>query len=42
LGLNREGGKTLIIVTHNDVLVERIASLDSGRVIHLRDGRISL
>jgi len=42
LGLNREGGKTLIIVTHNEVLVERIASLDSGRVIHLRDGRISL
>jgi len=40
LGLNRERGKTLIIVTHNDVLVERIASLDSGRVIHLRDGRI--
>jgi len=41
LGLNRERGKTLIIVTHNDVLVERIASLDSGRVIHLRDGRIT-
>lgn len=40
LGLNRERGKTLIIVTHNEVLIERIASLDSGRIIHLRDGRI--
>ena len=40
LGLNRERGKTLIIVTHNEVLIERIASLESGRIIHLRDGRI--
>lgn len=40
LRLDRERGKTLIIVTHNEVLIERIASLDSGRIIHLCDGRI--
>lgn len=40
LGLNQGKGKTLIIVTHNEALVKKIASLDSGRVIHLRDGRI--
>ncbi|MFB0528030.1 MAG: ABC transporter ATP-binding protein [bacterium] len=40
LALNRERGKTLVIVTHNEMLVERIAGLDSGRVIQLRDGKI--
>ncbi|NIM03063.1 ATP-binding cassette domain-containing protein [bacterium] len=40
LALNKERGKTLVIVTHNETLVERIAGLDSGRVIHLRDGKI--
>lgn len=40
LGLNQERGKVLVIVTHNEVLVERIASLHSGKVIHLRDGKI--
>lgn len=40
LKLNRERGKTLVIVTHNEVLVEKIAGLGSGRVIYLRDGKI--
>ncbi len=40
LELNRERGKTLVIVTHNEALVERIAGLHSGRVIHLHDGKI--
>jgi len=40
VGLNRERGRILVIVTHNEVLVEKIASLESGRVIQLRDGKI--
>lgn len=40
LELNQERGKVLVIVTHNEVLVERIASLHSGKIIHLRDGKI--
>ena len=40
LKLNQERGKTLVIVTHNEALVERIAGLSSGRVIYLRDGKI--
>ena len=40
LELNQERGKVLVIVTHNEVLVERIASLRSGKIIHLRDGKI--
>ncbi len=40
LELNQERGKILVIITHNELLVERIASLHSGRVIHLCDGKI--
>jgi len=40
LALNQERGKTLVIITHNELLVERIAGLHSGKVIHLRDGKI--
>jgi len=40
LALNQERGKTLVIVTHNEALVERIAGLQSGKAIHLRDGKI--
>jgi len=40
LELNQERGKVLVIVTHNEVLVERIASLHSGKIIHLHDGKI--
>jgi len=40
LELNQERGKVLVIITHNELLVERIASLHSGRVIHLCDGKI--
>lgn len=40
LELNQERGKTLVIVTHNEVLVEKITGLSSGMVIHLRDGKI--
>jgi len=40
LGLNQERGKILVIVTHNEALVERIVGLHSGRVVHLHDGKI--
>lgn len=40
LELNQGKGKILVIVTHNEVLVERIVGLHSGRVIHLHDGKI--
>jgi len=38
--LNRERGKTLVIVTHSEELVEKVAGLEAGKVIHIRDGRI--
>lgn len=40
LELNQERGKVLVIVTHNEVLVERITSLHSGKIVHLHDGKI--
>jgi len=38
--LNRERGKTLVIVTHSEELVEKVAGLDGGKVIHIRDGKL--
>jgi len=40
LSMGGESGKTLVIVTHNEELVGEVGRLRSGRVIHLRDGRI--
>jgi len=40
LRLNRERRKALVIVTHNENLVEEIGKLPSGRVVYLSDGRI--
>jgi len=40
LRTNGERRKTLVIVTHNEELAERVRGLESGRVIHIRDGKI--
>jgi lipoprotein-releasing system ATP-binding protein len=40
LRMDGERRKTLVIVTHNEELVERVGSLEWGRVILIHDGRI--
>jgi len=40
LRLNLGKGKILVIVTHNEELVDRIEKIESGKVVHIRDGKI--
>ncbi len=40
LRLNQEKEKTLVIVTHNEELVDRVGRIESGKVVHIRDGKI--
>jgi len=40
LRLNLGKGKILVIVTHNEELVGRVGRIESGRVLHIRDGKI--
>jgi len=40
LRLNREKGKILVIVTHNEELVDRVGKIETGKVLHIRDGKI--